>query len=334
MPQIPGTVSCDCDVLEGAGMNEIITTEQFQGTPVRVIKTDIGNVIPVGDIAAALKCSRRNVTMLINGNPHLFQEGWKTTVPLSTDGGIQNTVCLTRDAVIGVLFKMHPKRSNSEEGKRNIENFQIFVRDTISKVMDGKSVSTSTIPLQDQIAKLNYHLTIAKAIFNNIGGNLKDLQKLAMEKAGLAEWISITFPVTPKPEPSQLTEKQEPTRLLLVHGERGWLIPELIGKRLNGKSSEEVNRLLEAFGYQEKQFVDGFDKSYIWRLTVQGKGFGEEYPSETFAKHKEPRIRWSETIVKELERKLAPTVDIKSIPNLTDEQRRTQMHEAKKIRDY
>lgn len=70
--------------------------------------------------------------------------------------------------------------------------------------------------------------------------------------------------------------------------------PTKLGEMLGNIKAQEVNKRLEKLGLQEK-------KEKKWRITEQGKQFGEEMPYKRFG-HTDYRILWHEKILEKLKK--------------------------------
>lgn len=68
--------------------------------------------------------------------------------------------------------------------------------------------------------------------------------------------------------------------------------PTRLGEKLGGIKAQEVNKRLETLGLQEK-------KEKKWRITEQGKQFGEEMPYSRNG-HTDYRILWHEKVLEKL----------------------------------
>lgn len=73
--------------------------------------------------------------------------------------------------------------------------------------------------------------------------------------------------------------------------EIGTMNASMLAKKMNMKA-QEVNKLLQKFGYQEK-------RDNNWRLTEKGKEFAEEMPYTNHG-HSGYQIKWNENILKEI----------------------------------
>lgn len=289
----------------------------------RIVNSPLGLVVPLVDIADYIGYKRGSLNKATKGYEGKISP-CKTFVTLQTPGGNQRFVCLNRTGVNYLLLLIHPSKS-----RMTLDELLEFRKSILQKMDDSQKESTPLNPSE----KFKFEMQNAKMIAGETGQDLKPLQIYAMEKAGLADWIPITFPVVPQKEILQLTAKsEEPRPLQLAKAESGWANLDAISKALNGMPKTEINILLQNLGYQESQHIDGFEN--IWCLTEQGKGFGEYYQKEIFNKYKAPAIRWKVEIIKVLERELIKTVNVFSVKDLTEAERMKQMHEAPKRRDY
>jgi hypothetical protein len=111
---------------------QIIKMEQFQDIPIRCVSDDGKQMIPVVDIANAVQMDRGNLTKLLNHHSRFFDE-YKGVVKTTTAGGVQSLVCLTRDGVMGLLFKVNPGRSKDPEIQDRIIAFQHWATRVLGK---------------------------------------------------------------------------------------------------------------------------------------------------------------------------------------------------------
>lgn len=111
---------------------QIIKMEQFQDIPIRCVSDDGRQMIPVVDIANAVQMDRGNLTKLLNHHARFFDE-YKGVVKTTTAGGVQSLVCLTRDGVMGLLFKVNPGRSKDPEIQDRIIAFQHWATRILGK---------------------------------------------------------------------------------------------------------------------------------------------------------------------------------------------------------
>jgi hypothetical protein len=91
----------------------------------------------------------------------------------------------------------------------------------------------------------------------------------------------------------------------------GVLTPSDISERTALKSSQAVNKTLEELGLQRKETYTrksrktGEDKTEtVWRLTENGKEYGEEYPYVRNG-HSGYQIKWNDKVIELIKRKVA-----------------------------
>jgi anti-repressor protein len=73
--------------------------------------------------------------------------------------------------------------------------------------------------------------------------------------------------------------------------ETGFLNATEVGKRVGGLSARKVNKLLAELGFQYKE-----NDTKTWRLTDEGKKYGEEFPFERNG-HSGYQIKWTERVI-------------------------------------
>lgn len=76
--------------------------------------------------------------------------------------------------------------------------------------------------------------------------------------------------------------------------ETGFLNATEVGKLVGGLSARKVNKMLAELGFQ-RQVVDSKGRK-MWRLTDEGKEYGEELPFERNG-HAGYQIKWSERVI-------------------------------------
>lgn len=252
---------------------ELVTTENFQEIPVRIVQGEKDRMIPLVDIAAATGYDRSTINQIIDRNPDVF-EGLKGMVVIPTRGGMQEVSCLTRDGVIGLLIKISSSRIKDKNVRAKVVAFQRWAIETLGKAMDGNFAGASKIGIS---SILEDHLRMARA-----------LTEYAGVKPGIASAVAIS--VVQEKTGQDLTWCKN--LLPPAQDPPGQLIPTEIGIRL-GVTARQVNLLLENLKYQVRQ-------GDTWYLTGAGKFWGEEYPYSRNG-HSGYQIRWKPEIVGKLE---------------------------------
>lgn len=244
---------------------DLIKIEKFQGIDIRVVVHENEVTIPVPDIATALGYERSALTHLIRRNSELFDGLTKDQYITTPNGTRQITTCLTRDGVIGLLMRMQPHHAKASGGPKLIASFQRWAIETLGKIVRGEIIQTGSLEVQ-----IKAEMNTAKMLADATGRDVTAFQVIALERCGLKEYIPALQPP-------------------ITHGEPGWLNPTQIAFRC-GLTAREVNNKLYWCDFQ-------YPQGPLWRLTIKGEQYGEEYWYELPNKHREIRIRWRESVL-------------------------------------
>jgi hypothetical protein len=257
---------------------ELITTEQFQEIPVRVISTQKDRVIPLNDIAIGIGYDKAGLRKIVVRNEKQFAPYICKVVTTSQSvhgDQAREYLCLTRDGIVGLLMRLNIERIQDPSKQARVLEFQRWAMKTLGKVMDGKIITPDNP--HEVAAILEDHLRMAKA-----------LTEYAGVKPGIASAVAIAT-----------VEDRTGADLSWCRGllppsteETGRLIPTEIGTKL-GITPRQVNLLLDGIGYQERSL--GGD----WRLTCAGRLYGEEYPFSRNG-HTGYQIKWKKGIVEKI----------------------------------
>lgn len=261
-------------------MSDVILLEQFRDKQVRVIRNIPNRAeMPINDIADAIDYDRKALRNMVHRNNDIF--GMFTgRVIMTSPSGSQETMTLTRDGVIGLLVKLDHKRVKDPAKRQLIIDFQIWAIETLGRVMDNEIPRPEFQPWAD-----------------DVGEHLK-LGKLLSETTGVKQGIAFAAAMY---EAQKETGRDLSTYMKLLppaEHETAHLTPSDLGKRL-GMSAVKLNKELAALGFIQ-QHQDQKGHKY-WRITDQGKGFGEEYPFVRNG-HSGYQIKWREDIVSHLNR--------------------------------
>ena len=243
---------------------DVITQESFQGIPVRIITNKGRGMMPLNDIADGIGHDRSGLRKLFHRNEKILGEfGGK--VNLTSPQGVQETWCLDRDGVIGILMKVDFVRIKDKAHQDRVISFQKWAIETLSKIISGETV---TIPARTHSEDVREALKVARIISEETGVSLPIAQSFALEKVGAAEWQKL-LPATMMPS--------------------GYLTPTDIGNRI-GKTARQVNLWLYNNKLQEQ------DNNGDWRLTDPGKMHAEEFPFTRHG-HSGYQIKWRDSVL-------------------------------------
>lgn len=252
-------------------------------------------------------CSRKNITEIVKNNPHLFK-GVSITSTLSTEGGPQKAVCLNRDGVIGILMRVHPSGSKTEDGKRKIEKFQEWARDTLSREMRIQQAQAPAGPVgQPHKAwadPAGEHIRFAKTIARELGMPENWCLTVAIQQAeketgiNLSQYRKLIAPVqAPDPAgpqaPAGAVGPADPaagTRAAPLPPGQDYLTVSEIA-RIVRMRSEEINRYLTSTGYQYR------DDTGQYYLTEKGGPYGSVFPYCAGSGHSGTFLKWKKEII-------------------------------------
>jgi len=266
-------------------MTESLSIESYNGIPVRVVDTEIGRAIPAVDVAKALGCSRKNITGLMSENPHLFGKGVTITYPLPTAGGAQDHTCLNQEGLISVLMRVSVGKAGTEEGKKRVEKFQLWARDALSNVVNGKPVEPlvphqpAKVPEQKTPSQIAYEASRFAKMTN---ADSRTVLSAMLERAGHGYLVPLLpasdkIPVVPAPSVKPA----------------GWLSASDIGAVI-GKRPHEVNTWL----YQKGLIIKDGERPGEWRLMPAGRQYGEERLYEPVPGHPVYRVFWRRDVLR------------------------------------
>lgn len=199
---------------------------------------------------------------------------------LPTEGGMQDVKVIPEGDVYRLIT--HSKLPSAEK-------FESWVFDdvlpTIRKTGSYAAPAMSIAPPQASNV-------VGTAIYS-VGENAKMLESIFALKHGMALAVSINM------TQEQTSVDLDPLKKLVPAEEYpGYMNPTQVGEKLGGIRPVQVNKLLAEIGLQYKDSV-----SNSWRLTEDGKGYGEEKPYTNHG-HSGYSIAWNDLVVKVLEYKL------------------------------
>lgn len=139
-----------------------------------------------------------------------------------------------------------------------------------------------------QKAKREYHKPIDRAIRQHF-----NIAETIIQKTGIKPGLAYAVAVSEAEKETGYSYDEYKKLLPSAEHDVGSFNPTQLGEKLGGLSANHVNKRLEQLGLQEK-------KGKSWRITEQGKKFGEEKPFTRFG-HSDYRIVWHEKVLERLE---------------------------------
>jgi len=238
------------------------------GSPLRVLSSDIGSVVPVVDIADMIGYNRSSITKAIKANEGAF-EGLKTFQTLPTPGGDQQFLCLNHTGTERLFLLISPSSKTKRDLFIKVEEFRLKA---FGKIEERKEI-VQVQPAPNITAELIEARQYAEACQKPA----EAFEAEVFRKHGKEHLIPAL---------------QQHSNLLVIpdSSQPGiWMTPTDIGREC-GLSAREVNSWLYNHSFQ-------YPEGPIWRLDKKGENFGEEYPFTSPYKHTELRIRWHRSIL-------------------------------------
>lgn len=275
---------------------EIIKVETFQDIPVRIVNHEGRDMIPVVDIATALKLDRSNLTKLLKRNEKLF-DGHKGVVKFTTPGGVQELVCLTQFGTTGLLYKIDASRSKVPEIQDRILAFQKWATETLTKIIKGETVP---IPVEAIDNIVRQHLSIADSLvqFAHVDRGIAISVALANAEFQTGHDLTVYKNLIRK-------DRQQPP---------GLFTPTEIGQQISIDNPRVINQALVNMGMQKR--ING-----EWVLTEVGRNYAEPIPFTKInpggGSHSGYYLQWSATIIPKVREHLLGIDEIKGKGLLT-----------------
>lgn len=239
------------------------------GSPLRVLPSEIGSVIPVVDIADMIGYNRSSITKTIDKNEAAF-EGLKTFQTLPTSGGNQRFLCLNHTGTERLFLLLSPSSKTKKDLFVKVEQFRLRA---FGKMEESKEIVPA--PRQPTGPDLDTEIKHARTLAEKCGKNPDVFLAIALEKCGDGDYARAL---------------QAPA---VVHGEPGWYNVTQLVALCNDTllNPERLNYYLMNRGFQYR------DENRLWRLTPAGMGHGKEYLYTSPHQHSEIRISWRESVL-------------------------------------
>ena len=171
-------------------MNELITKEvEFQGQKILSVIEDNKIYISVKSVCENLgmdKNQRRTQRAKLQ-NDEFLKGGLKLT-PLSTNGGVQETLMIELDFLPGWLFKINPARFD-EELKNRLMIYQLKAKDVLAEAFLGKRVNQNTKSKDWAIGRMHTRLDQCEfvedeiiSLMNFLNGKYEEIENISRIK--------------------------------------------------------------------------------------------------------------------------------------------------------
>ena len=273
-------------------MTEIVKIESFQGIPVRIIQKNDQGMIPLNDVADGIGIDRSGLRQLLKRNERVLSE-YVGKVMIPSPSGEQETVCLSRDGITGILMKMDISRMKDPQKRDKVVVFQKWAIETLSKIVKGETIP---IPRDDAVeAIIRSHLDIADAMVQYAHVDRGIMTTVALAKVENETGVDLSWL-----KGLVRKDRQQPP---------GYLNAGQVGEELGGWSAHSVNKVLEQLGYQ--YWIGG-----RWQPTQIGMNYGENVPytviNRNGGSHSDYQLRWSPAMVRKIRDHIDGTAQIQT----------------------
>jgi hypothetical protein len=149
----------------------------LNGSPVRVIQSEIGPVVPVVDIADMIGYTSDHLTKKIRENPDVFKDRQVLT-DLPTAGGMQKCTCLDRVGFDRLLLLLKPAKTRDV-----FEKIEAFRLKAFGQLAEHKEI----VPVQQQPSGIIGELQEARELAALCGKSPELFQAAVLKKHGKTE---------------------------------------------------------------------------------------------------------------------------------------------------
>ena len=250
--------------------------EMFQGFNIRIAEVNGKQMMPLVDIATSLAMDRSNLTKHLRRNEKLFA-GESGLVKFTTPSGVQELMCVSEKASIGLLYKIDAARSKVPDIENKIVAFQKWATNLIQKEMQVQT----QIPVErgDNWSSVAIgHLDFAKRfIADNPDADPTMVKQIALRNIKRDTGIDVSgYRNQIGPAPAQFQEE--------------WLDATHLGYIVN-KKAEEVNRYLWQAGFLYR----ADDGTYY--LTNLGAQHGKVFAGAFNSGHNGYFVKWRRSVI-------------------------------------
>jgi len=270
----------------------IVINELFDGNEIRIFNKNGTPMMPLVDIAKTIGYDRSTIRRVIENNSTFFEDGFKGVVAMTTPGGVQELICLTRDGVIALFMALNINRVKDKKKQETILKFRKWAINTLSKAMSGNI--TEIKPFDKNVIVRTDRTLIGSLVEDQL--QIADaMSKYAHVDRGMA--ISMALSKVEFDTGADLSMWKNTVHKDKVSKPIGYLTVTEIGRelRLGNYAGASVNRILNKLGFLER-FSDH------WILTQKGDTYAEALPvtgispsGKSYARY---QFKWQLGIVK------------------------------------
>ena len=275
----------------------IPVSTEFQGIPVRIVSVNGTQMMPVVDIARALKINRGSLTRSLKDK--LF-DGKTMACKVATHKGAQGMVCITSLGAVGLLYKINAEDVEDKTLGKRVSEFQDFATKLVQKEMQVQV----KLPVQDAprpsgavTDTMHQYMDAARVAYREMGVPLD----LAMSKALVLAGRDLHMDLTGFARLLPAAEDQNirfPVRIGVgAIDTQGYLSASEIAQYLNRRNGgnlrgKHINTYLKQNGYIYPRDEDG-----RYCMTDKGSQYGKVFPFAARSGHVDYFLRWKPEVM-------------------------------------
>ncbi len=272
----------------------IPASAEFEGIPVRIVTVNGTQMMPVVDIARALKINRGSLTRSLRDK--LF-EGKTMVCKVATPKGAQGMVCITSLGAVGLLYKIDAKDSENNEIKKRVSSFQEWATKMVQKEMQIQSkppVQETVRPASGTVSEvIGKYMEGARAASREMGVPLDLAMAKALVLAGRDLHMDLTGFARLLPASPTGNDRLAIAPAVNAFAHEGYLSAEEIAMRLGGGlRGKNVNKYLKNHGFIYK------NEEKRWCMTDLGAHYGKVFPYAAGSGHVGYYICWMPEVMR------------------------------------
>ena len=271
----------------------IPVSTEFQGIPVRIVSVNGIQMMPVIDIARALKINRGSLTRSLKDK--LF-DGKTMACKVATPKGAQGMVCITSLGAVGLLYKINAEDVEDKTLGKRVSEFQDFATKLVQKEMQVQvklPVQEAPRPSGAVTDTMQHYMEAARAAHREMGVPLDLAMSKALVLAGRDLHMDLTgvarlLPAAP--DQSIRLQAQIGTGALDT---QGYLSASEIAQYLNKRNGNDTLKGKHINNYlRQNGFIYRRQEDSRYCMTDKGSQYGKVFPFAALSGHVDYFLRW------------------------------------------
>ena len=282
-------------LFEQAAEGRSIVIELFEGYEIRFLDDGVRWTL-MPDVRKSLGISKQTASKVIN-RIELISPGCSRVATMGTLGetdpfkAAQKVILVNPTGLSLFLQQIDTERLGDPEVKAKCNRMQLWMAELSGEVLSGETEKATASLLEHAYDKVDIRV-------NPIGDVLEQHLKVAKlfseaRNADYSVMVAVAITETEKDTGRSLQEYQKLLPPVEVN-EIGYLTPTRLAEVCGYRSNQQINKLLEMMGYQEKRGKD-------WFAIGEGISHSKMYPYNNKG-HTGFQIKWKESVVPHIEK--------------------------------